>query len=74
MEPLETSKSDIPEHIRLILQSSIIKDAGKYFTCQGCKKKYHILDLIEDCWKIVDIPRLRYICEKCNLVVVEASG
>jgi len=73
-EPLETSQSDIPENIRLVLQSKIIQEAGKYFTCPKCKIKYHMLDLREDVWKIVDIPRLRYICDKCNIVVVEASG
>jgi len=74
MDPITTSISDIPEQIRLHLQSSIIQDAGKWFTCPKCETRYHLLDLREDVWKIVDIPRLRYICDKCNLVVVEASG
>lgn len=73
-EPIETSKSEIPDQIRLVLQSKIIEEAGKYFLCASCHTKYHIIDLIEDSWKIVDIPRLRYLCEKCNIIVVEASG
>jgi len=73
-EPLTTTQSDIPEGVRLILQSRIIEEAGKWFTCPKCHTKKHLLDWKEDVWKIVDVPRLRYICEKCNIVVVEASG
>ena len=73
-EEITTTKSDISDSMRLFLQSTIIQNAGKYLTCPQCDKKKWIMDWQEDCWKIVDVPRLRYICQDCNIVVVEAKG
>ena len=67
-------RSEISEGMRLQLQESIISQHGKYFTCQKCKKKYHLLDLKEDVQKLDDTPILRYICESCKIIVVEARG
>ncbi|MGH7900140.1 MAG: hypothetical protein ACRENZ_00215 [Thermodesulfobacteriota bacterium] len=67
-------RSEIAESTRLVLQESIISQHGKYFTCQKCHIKKHLLDLKEDVQKLDDTPILRYICPICNIIIVEAKS
>ena len=67
-------RSEVSEGIRLELQESIISQYGVYFTCQTCHEKFHLLDLHESIQKLDDTPILRYICEKCKIIVVEARS
>ena len=67
-------RSEIAESTRLVLQESIISQHGKYFTCQKCEVKQHILDLKEDVQKLDDTPILRYVCKACNIIIVEAKS
>ena len=67
-------RSEVTESIRLALQESIVSQHGKWFACQKCGIKYHLLDLHESIQKLDDTPILRYICMTCKIIVVEAKG
>ena len=67
-------KSGISEEMRLALQNGIIEQHGKYFTCEKCKTKRHILDLKEHRFKLDDRPILRYLCPECGIIAVEATS
>lgn len=64
--------SFVHEKKRLVMLRSIIKQYGKMLKCSTCDIDYHILDVREECFNVMDIPRLRYICPACNNVIVEA--